>query len=60
MILPQLTSTDQSTLAIGYLSIGWLSAIYQLSWLAIDWLLAGYQLAIGHVLVGYWMGIGWQ
>ena len=31
IILPQLTSTDQSALAIGYLIIGWLSVISQLA-----------------------------
>ena len=49
MICPQLTSTDQSALAISYLAIGWLSAAY----LVIGWLSAGYWLAISYVLAIY-------
>ena len=73
MIWPQLTSTDQSVLAIGYLAISWLSAIYWLaiSWLlagywlagyqlAIDWISADYQLIISYLSTGHWLALGWS
>ena len=49
MILPQLTSTDQSALAINYLAISSLSA-GNMGWLyglAMGWLLAIYRLSLG-------------